>query len=717
MGESLASSFPLLFSPLQIQSLKLPNRIVHEPTDISSSNPDGSVSEHDIRHFETIAKGGAGLIIVGATTPDTKTGRPTVNCMAADSDAFIPGLARLAQAMHRYGAKCLVQLQHPGPKSSLPKTGMITTNDRVSKIFWGSGREVVYAGAEEKGTVARGMTTEEVLDMIQLFSEASFRIKQSGFDGVQLHAAHGYLISDFMSPYLNKRSDRFGGSFENRMRFPLAIIESIRRKCGNDFFISVRYNSIEFTDGGRDLAECIKVAEEFEKAGVACLDLSTSGVPSVGLDPMPVFEGWTLDIVRAVKQAVHIPVIASHTLRNPEFCEAALAEGKTDLIGLSRQLLADPFWPLKAYTGVQARIRKCISCLEGCWQESILAKKGISCTINPACGNYEAGPAPTSGKPMNIAVAGAGPAGMEAARTLALRGHHVTIFEKKSEAGGAILGCCLVEGKEKMKWYADWLRSELKALAVPVRLGEEATPGTLKGFDMVVVATGALSVKPEIPGSGGAGVLSLEEVMVCPKITCEYHPQDGRKPARVGQTVLVWGDGYPATDTALHLARMGRKVYIVTPAVKFAQEMEVINRHTLLQLYECKSIPAVKSKPFSHKVELLEGRELVAIHEGFVELIDRNLKRSTLEADTIVCCNLEPDKTLAAGLEASGIAYVTVGDVVTPRNLHAAVHEGYAAGMSIERGNIKGPNHAWVDRLPPEIQTQISRTHRGGRDE
>lgn len=708
MGESLHLNFPNLFRPLRIKSLELPNRIVHAPTDISSSNPDGSVSEHDIRHFETIAKGGAGLIIVGATTPDTKTGRPTVNCMAADSDAFIPGLARLAQGMHRYGAKCIIQLQHPGPKSSLPKTGMITTNDRVSKIFWGSGREVVYEGGEQKGTIARGMTTEEVLDMVQLFSEAAFRVKQAGFDGVQLHAAHGYLISDFMSPYLNKRNDRFGGSFENRMRFPIAIIESIQRKCGADFFISVRYNSIEFTEGGRDLAECLKVAEAFEKAGVACLDLSTSGVPSVGLDPMPVSEGWTLDIVHAVKQAVRIPVIASHTLRNPEFCEAALAEGKTDLVGLSRQLLADPFWSLKAYSGAQARIRKCISCLEGCWQESILAKKGISCTINPACGNYEAGPTPISEKPMNIAVAGAGPAGMEAARTLALRGHHVTIFEKKTEAGGAILGCCLVEGKEKMKWYADWLREELKALGVPVQLGTEASPATLKGFDIVVVATGALSAKPQVQGSQQANVLSLEEVMVCPKIACEYHPKDGRKPARVGQTVLVWGDHYPAADTALHLARMGRKVYLVTPAVQFGHEMEVINRHTILQLYACKTIPAVNSKPFSHKVEILEGKEIVAIHEGYVELMDRNLKRSTLEVDSIVCCKVEPDRTLAVALNAAGINYVTVGDVVAPRNLHAAVHEGYEAGMRIERGNIKGPNLAWVDKLPSDTVRQIS---------
>jgi 2,4-dienoyl-CoA reductase-like NADH-dependent reductase (Old Yellow Enzyme family) len=187
--------FPTLFSPMKIGSMEIANRIVHEPTDTSSSHADGSVSARDIRHHELIAQGGAGLIIVGATTPDASTGRPTVNCLVADGDNYIPGLARLAEAMHRHGAKCMVQLQHPGPKSSLPKTDMFTTNDRISRLFWGSGREIVHGGGKAKGTVARRMSTDEVLDMVELFSEAAWRVAQAGFDGVQLHAAHGYLIS------------------------------------------------------------------------------------------------------------------------------------------------------------------------------------------------------------------------------------------------------------------------------------------------------------------------------------------------------------------------------------------------------------------------------------------------------------------------------------------------------------------------------------------
>lgn len=244
-----------LFTPIQIGSMTVPNRICHVPTDVSSSNADGSVSERDIHHHSQIAKGGAGLIIVGATSPDGQTGRPTVTGLVADSDSCIPGLARLAEGMHKYGAKCVVQLQHPGRQCAVPRYNTMSATDMVVKLPWSAGHEIVYENAEEKGKPVRAMTTEEVVDMVDKFSEAAWRVKQAGFDGVELHAAHGYLISQFMSPYLNKRIDRWGGSFENRMRFPLAIISSIQKKCGRNFPILVRYSADEWVEGGRELEE------------------------------------------------------------------------------------------------------------------------------------------------------------------------------------------------------------------------------------------------------------------------------------------------------------------------------------------------------------------------------------------------------------------------------------------------------------------------------
>ncbi len=276
-----------MFSPLQLGSLTLPNRIVHVPTDISSSHADGEVSERDIHHHANIAKGGTGFVIVGATTPDMKTGRPTVTCLVADGDNYVPGLARLAESMHRYGAKCAVQLQHPGRQCAIPRYNTLGATDRVLKLPWSAGHEIVYENAEEKGKEIREASIAEILELVDLFSEAAWRVKQAGFDAVELHAAHGYLLSEFMSPYLNMRTDRFGGSFENRMRFPLAVIDSIQKKCGKGYPILVRYSFEEWCPGGRDMEEGLETARVLERAGVAALDLSAghAGVARRGLRP------------------------------------------------------------------------------------------------------------------------------------------------------------------------------------------------------------------------------------------------------------------------------------------------------------------------------------------------------------------------------------------------------------------------------------------------
>lgn len=364
------SAFPHLFSPLALGNIELANRIVHAPTDISSSHADGEVSERDIYHHAEIAKGGTGFIIVGATTPDMKSGRPTVTCLVADGDNYVPGLARLAESMHRYGAKCAVQLQHPGRQCAIPRYNNLGATDRVLKLPWSAGHEIVYENAEEKGKEIRAASIGEILELVDLFSEAAWRVKQAGFDAVELHAAHGYLLSEFMSPVMNMRTDRFGGSFENRMRFPLAVVDAIQKKCGKGFPVLVRYSFEEWCEGGRTLDEGVEIARVLERAGCAAVDLSQGmqESPGAGFDPMQYPQGWATYAAEAVKQAVRIPVITSHSLRDPEYCEQIIAEGKTDLVGLSRQLLADPYWPVKARYDRVRSIRRCISCLGGCWR-------------------------------------------------------------------------------------------------------------------------------------------------------------------------------------------------------------------------------------------------------------------------------------------------------------------------------------------------------------
>ena len=700
--------YPHLFTPLKIGNMIVPNRICHVPTDVSSSHADGSVSERDIHHHSEIAKGGAGLIIVGATSPDGKSGRPTVTGLVADSDTCIPGLARLAESMHKYGAKCVVQLQHPGRQCAVPRYNTMSATDMVVKLPWSAGHEIVYENAEEKGKPVRAMTTEEVVEMVDLFSEAAWRVKQAGFDGVELHAAHGYLISQFMSPYLNKRIDRWGGSFENRMRFPLAIISSIQQKCGKDFPVLVRYSVDEWVEGGRECDESVKVAIEFERAGVAALDLSQciQESPGAGFDPMQYPEGWTNYASVAVKKAVSIPVINSHTLRNPDYCDKLVADGVTDMVGLARQLLADPYWPMKAYLGKDEQIRRCISCLTGCWQESMMAKKEIGCAINPACGHMEFDNMKPATAPLNVAIVGGGPAGMEAARVATVRGHKVTLFEKTGELGGAILGCCMAPGKEKMKWYADWIRNQIKELNVDVRLRTCPTVEQLKGYDIVLNATGASSYVPECMGA--ERVVPFEEAIACPRVNCPHHPKD-RTMRKIGEKVLVWGDHYAAVDTVTALAGMGKDVTVVTDRKEFGSSVEVIHMYVMRKRFAQTDAEALESKPYKYPVKVIENSTIYSIEEGKVVVMDKNFKRTELAIDDVVTCHTRSNSALFDELRAAGVPVINAGDSKSPRNLHAAVMEGATFGLKLEETVMMNPNHSVINDLPADVRGMLTR--------
>lgn len=702
-------SFPHLFSPIQLGGLELPNRVVHVPTDISSSHADGEVSERDIHHHTDIARGGAGFIIVGATTPDLKTGRPTVTCLAADGDNYIPGLARLAEGMHRYGAKCAVQLQHPGLQCAIPRYNTLGATDRVLKLPWSAGHEIIYENAEEKGKEIRAASIVEILELVDLFSEAAWRVKQAGFDAVELHAAHGYLLSEFMSPFLNQRNDRFGGSLENRMRFPLAVVDSIQKKCGKGFPVLLRYSFDEWCEGGRGLEEGIEIAKMLERAGCAAVDLSMGmqESPGAGFDPMQYPQGWATYAAEATKKAIRIPVITSHSLRDPEYCDQIIAEGKTDLVGLARQLLADPYWPVKAQYGRVKSIRKCISCLGGCWQESLMAKHEIACSINAACGNPAYAEMKRTTKAVRVAVVGGGPAGMEAARIATERGHTVTLFEKAGELGGALLYCCLVPGKEKMRWYLDWIRNQLLDLHIEIRLNHAPTVDELRGFDVVLNATGAISYVPDVLGLGDT-VVPFEEAMACPKIACECHP-GARTLHKLGSHVLLWGDHYAAADMAAFLGSIGKQVTIVTEKREFAAECEVIHMYVLRKRFAQGDAEALTSRPFKHAVTVITNATVREVREGEVVIEDHEFGRTTLQVSDVVSCHTRPVVDLYGELQAAGVHVINVGDSVRPRNLYYAVKEGSAFGLAVDEHMLFNPNHAILNELPIDVLAQLQR--------
>jgi 2,4-dienoyl-CoA reductase-like NADH-dependent reductase (Old Yellow Enzyme family)/thioredoxin reductase len=611
--------------------------------------------------------------------------------------------------MHRYGAKCAVQLQHPGRQCAIPRYNTLGASDRILKLPWSAGHEIVYENADEKGKEIREASIAEILELVDLFSEAAWRVKQAGFDAVELHAAHGYLLSEFMSPFLNMRTDRFGGSLENRMRFPLAVVDSIQKKCGKGFPLLVRYSFDEWCEGGRGLDEGVEIARILERAGCAAVDLSMGmqESPGAGFDPMQYPQGWATYAAEAVKKVVRIPVITSHSLRDPDYCEQILAEGRTDLVGLARQLLADPYWPVKAQYGRVKQIRRCISCLGGCWQESLMAKKEIACSINAACGNPAYAEMKRSSRPVRVAVVGGGPAGMEAARIATERGHLVTLFEKAGELGGAMKYVCLVPGKEKMRWYLDWIRDQLLDLHVELRLNHAPSVDELRGFDVVLNATGAASYVPDVTGDASR-VVPFEESMACPKVACECHP-GGRRMRKLGARVLLWGDGYPAADTAAFLASIGKEVTIVTENREFASELEVIHMYVQRKRFAQGDAEVLHDRPYKHPVTIITSSTVHEIRAGEVVLQDKDFSRTILAVDDVVTCHVRSENALFGALRAAGVHVINVGDSVRPRNLYWAVKEGSDFGLAVDENLLFNSNHAILNHLPIDVLAQLTR--------
>jgi 2,4-dienoyl-CoA reductase-like NADH-dependent reductase (Old Yellow Enzyme family)/thioredoxin reductase len=701
-------SFEHIFQPIKIGKVTIQNRVVHVPTDISSADSDGQVNERVIAYHEEVAKGGCGLIIVGASTPDKETGRPTVTCVSVDADYYIPGLHRLAAAMQKHGAKCAVQIQHPGRQAAYPRKGQISCSDMVSDLPGSAGHEVIYAGDTAHGKIAREMSVEEIYDLIEKFGEAAWRVQQAGFNAVELHGAHGYLIAQFMSPYTNKRNDRFGGTLQNRMRFVLEIVSRIKMKCGPDFPVMVRYSGEEWMPGSRILSESVEIAKMLEAAGVDALDISAGifDAPGPTMDPMYYNEGWNTYTAEAIKQAVKIPVITSHTLRTPEYCDKIISEGKADMVGLSRQMVADPYWANKAKAGKSKEIRKCVSCLVGCWKESLMIKREMRCAINPAVGDsrfLELKPARTS---MKVAVVGGGIAGMEAARIAALRGHKVTIFEKENELGGILRICCMVPTKSKMKWYMDWIREQVSKLPIDIKLRMEASLEELKEFDVVLCGSGARTMIPEIPGIDKA--VKFEDVLVCVKKNCEYWPTDGKKePAAIGKKVLIWGNHYAASDTAEAIALRGREVIIVTEESEFCPDIEPIHKEVMKMRFAGGNGQGLEGNPIKIPVVIKTNTTVVEVRDGEVVLMNDRFIKEIIPVDTVILAKTEPNSELFDCLLGAGLTVCNIGDSRQVRNLRGAMTDGANAGLIIDDDIFMNANGALSNELPYDVKIMM----------
>lgn len=510
-------NFPNMFSPINIGTVTVPNRFVVPPMGNNFANTDGSMSERSAAYYEARAKGGFGLITIESTVVYKQAkGGPRKPCLF--SDEVVPSFKRVADACHAYGAKVSIQLQHAGPEGNSKLTGYPLK--AASAIAPSAGREIPEA-----------MPTEEVYRLIECYGDAARRAQLAGIDMVEVHCAHGYLVSTFISARTNKRTDEFGGCFENRMRLPRLIIENIRKKTGGNMPILCRINARDESDGGVDVHDAAAIAAYLEQVcGVDAIHVTRSihihdefmWAPNI------THGGFNAELGAEIKRAVSVPVILVGRFTEPQYAELLVKQGRADLIAFGRQSIADPELPNKARNGQLEKLTPCIACLLGC-VPNMLQGRPITCAMNP-CAGREAELKPAEVR-KNVVVIGGGPGGMYAARLCALRGHSVTLLEKDAELGGHFLVASYPPGKGEISGAIRSFIVNCREAGVDIRTGTEATPELVASLkpDAIIIATGSVPLRLPIPGLDSCGCSTAEDVLT------------GK--ADTGKRVLVVGGG------------------------------------------------------------------------------------------------------------------------------------------------------------------------------
>ena len=644
----MSKLFPHLFTPGKIGSLTLKNRIMKAPQSSGMSNMDGTVSERLVRYYRQQAAGGAGMIIVEYAYVDD-IGAKSAHChLGISNNEHIPGLAWLAENIREQGAVPAIQIEHCGRQKFLGTQPICAPSAIPWPKLW-----------DQYGVqaVPHVLTIEEIQDIVHAFGDAALRAKQAGFELVEIHGAHGYLLTNFFSPTTNHRTDLYGGSLENRMSVYVEIVRDVRKKVGTDFPVTIRLSGTDYEPDGFPIEDTIELAKVLEKEGIDAFHISGGDHHTMihQVSPMAIDVCHNVWAAEAIKKVVHVPVIASGSITLPEYAEEIIASGKGDFVGLGRPLWADPEWPLKAMEDRPEDIRPCIRCNEGCLERTFFNFKAITCAVNPTIsreGELDLKPA---AKPRKIAVVGGGPAGMEAARVCKLRGHEVTLFEEK-ELGGLLHEASVPEFKSDIRPLCKYLITQIEKLGIPVE-HKKATAADLAGYDAVICATGSRPILPGVPGIDKPGVMDALEVL-----------NGARKPEG---RIAVIGGGLVGTETALHLAEQGMHTTLVEMLPKIMNGVAATD-----QL-------AYSERIAKADMEVCTGTRLVSIGDGEITVSDHT-GTHTIPADSvIIAIGLKAQDSLYGELCAQGKEAYLVGDAVHPGKIFDAFHTAYRVAWKI----------------------------------
>lgn len=675
-----------LLSPIKIGSMLVKNRVVMSPMTTNYGNEDQTPSDRLIAFLSARAAGGVGLITVEVCTVDVKEKYQPQSLTLGD-DSFIPSHRRLTDALHAYGAKVQPQITHPGPES------LIWLYHGEPSVGPG-----IVLGASTS-VPSRQLAIEELDGIVEQYAQASRRARDAGYDGIELHAAHGYmLLGTFLSPVRNIRQDEYGAdTIENRTRLLVRVLRRIKEVAGRDFPITLRISGFERLPGGRASYDTARIAPLLVEAGVDAFHIS-GGVSDRTVSQIVCGaeypNGYNVPEAEAVKRAVDVPVMVVGRIHDPEYAEDILQADKADMIVAARPLLADPEWVNKAAAGRLKEIRRCISC-QNCIDSMFLwpTESKMACAVNAASGREQALDYARAEKSKRIVIVGGGPGGMEAARIATLRGHHVTLLEKRRRLGGSLVLASTVHSDNGR--LLDFLTAQMKALSVDIRFGVDADVGSIRALepDEVIVATGAKLKLPEISGldlhhvitgadlrrlvngenisavAAFPGWMKVAAGLSAPVLDRAVTPARLRTVSDywlpVGKRVVMLGGDLAAIELAEFLAKRGRDVALFTEEQDVAPEIgpkrRLEHEHRLERL----------------KVSLNTGVHFDAIEAHGAAIVMAGGRRVVARADTVIVAGTPvADANLYDALKAAGLSSHAIGDCTGLGLIVKAVYEG-----------------------------------------
>lgn len=639
--------FEAMFQPIQIGPMTVANRFVMSPMGNNFANTDGTLSERSASYYGARAKGGFGLITFEATVVYKEAkGGPRKPCLYDDST--VSSFQAAIAACHQAGAKVSIQLQHAGPEGNTKITGYPLK--AASAIPASCGRETPEA-----------ITKEELYRLIECYGDAALRAKKAGADAVEIHCAHGYLVSTFISARTNKRVDEFGGSFENRMRLPKLIIENIRKKAGDSLAILCRINATDDVEGGQTAQDAAAVASYLEKeCGVDGLHISRA----VHLHdecmwaPSLIHGGFSADYVTEIKRAVSVPIITVGRYTEPQYAELMIAEGRADLVAFGRQSIADPEMPNKAKAGRLDLMNPCIGCLQGC-VPNMFKGEPITCLVNPLAGR-EADFKPAETK-KTVMVIGGGPGGLYAAFTAAQRGHAVTLYEKGDIPGGNMRLAAYPPGKGDITNMVRSYIAKCEEYGVKMILNTEVTPALVaeEKPDAVIVATGSNPLVLPIPGINETGVIHAGDLL------------DGK--AAVGKRVLVVGGGMVGCEVADFLGELGHEVTVIELRDQLGPDVIPEHRKFLMKDFD------------TYKVQGVTGAKVAQFFTDGVSYTLADGTEGRLEGfdNVVLAMGYRNNDTISEEIKKIVAETYVIGDAVKARKALDATAEGLNAALEI----------------------------------